>query len=920
MQIYQYKKHILLLVFLVSSFAVWAGPYNIAPQAKITVSSELKTFPASNACDGIIGVENRNEWVSESGATTWGEIHYQWLQLNWDTSRNINKIVIYDRPVRESHIAGGTLHFSDGSKVRVTGIPNNGEAKAVNFLTKKVDWVRFEVSDADGLNIGLSEFEVYPSPDDYADYVSKVDPYIESARGRYFFFVTGNQPFGMISAAPMTRNKNQYGGGYNYNSMEVLGFPQLHCWMLSGITLMPTTGNVNPTMGEHAWKSSFSHDGEIVQPGYHRIYLNDYGIWVEQTATDRVSFYRMRYTKDNVSNLLLNLGGIVGTSTMTDCKVTKVSNTEIEGSVNTTGRFWGGPDNVRIFFVMKFDKPFETLNGWNKEEQYTNVSSLQGSSEKTARNPDQSYYDAPTAGVGALYNVKAGDEIQVKFAVSYTNIENARLNMEKDCDHWHFDDVLKASQSEWNNWLGRIDVKGGTNEQQLKFYTDLWHVLMGRHKLDDYSGDYPDHTEGTRVGAVTQNAKLKIRTLPKNPDGTVKHHMYNSDGFWLTQWNLNVLWGLAWPEVLDEFAACLVQYAENGGLLARGPIAGGYSYIMTSCPATNLIVSAYQKNMLTKKDHNIAYNMMVKNHKPGGMQSLLGSPEDMQFYIDKGYYPGNAGISLELAYQDWALSEMAAKMGKKRDASYYLKRSSGWSNLYRTDQQLIFPRNAKGNWLHNDPLSNVGWVEANAWQGTWSLSFAIPQLAKVMGGNDVLADKLNYAFEQSDKDDFIFGYGSGYVSYANQPGCSNAHVFNYAGKPWLSQYWVRKVNEQAYGATTPDSGYGGHDEDQGQMGGISALMSLGLFSLKGTCDQNPVYEITSPVFDEITIKLDPKYCKGEYFKIKVNNNSKENCYIQKAMLNNRSLNKFWFSHEEYSKGGNLELWLSNEPNKLWGVE
>ncbi|MDR3094840.1 MAG: glycoside hydrolase family 92 protein, partial [Bacteroidales bacterium] len=150
---------------------------------------------------------------------------------------------------------------------------------------------------------------------------------------------------------------------------------------------------------------------------------------------------------------------------------------------------------------------------------------------------------------------------------------------------------------------------------------------------------------------------------------------------------------------------------------------------------------------------------------------------------------------------------------------------------------------------------------------------------------------------------------------ANQPGCSNAHVFNYAGKPWLSQYWVRKVNAQAYGATTPDAGYGGHDEDQGQMGGVSALMSLGLFSLQGTCAQKPTYEITGPVFDEITIQLNPAYSGGKAFKIKVHDNSEANCYIQKAALNNQPLKQLEFSHEDFAKGGMLEIWLSDKPKK-----
>ena len=189
-----------------------------------------------------------------------------------------------------------------------------------------------------------------------------------------------------------------------------------------------------------------------------------------------------------------------------------------------------------------------------------------------------------------------------------------------------------------------------------------------------------------------------------------------------------------------------------------------------------------------------------------------------------------------------------------------------------------------------------------------------------MGGTDKLCEKLNYAFEKAEPTHFVYSYSGGYVSYANQPGCSNAHVFNYAGKPWLSQYWVRKVNEQAYGGTSPDKGYGGHDEDQGQMGGVSALMSMGLFSLKGNNSIDPVYEITSPVFDEVKITLDPDYYPGKNFIIKAYNNSEENCYIQKAMLNGEELEQCWFRHEEFSKGGVLELWLGDEPNKNWGIK
>ena len=895
---------------------VFAGPDNIAPLAKVTVSVELNSnYSASNVNDGIIGISDLGEWASDSRMGFWGGINYPWVQLEWEETQLIDKILIYDRVSKDTHLAGGTIMFSDGTELGVYLIPNDGSACVIEFPPKEVDWFKFVVTDGEGDNLGLSEIEVFPSTAGSLDPVSLVDPFIETTRGRYFYFITGGLPYGMIGSAPLTRNKNQVGGGYNYNSTEILSFPQIHGWMLSGLEFMPTTGKINPSEWHKGWKSEFSHNSELVQPGYHRVFLDRYKIWVEQTATDRVSFYRLRYTEDAISNVLMNLGGYVGTSTMTGADVRKVSDTEVEGSFNSVGRIWGGPEKARIFFAMKFDKPMEQLDGWNVEEKLKDIDHLKAADVSTPfRENGASYHNALTAGVSAVYNIKKGDELRVKIAVSYTSMENAWENMESDCDHWDFDKVREDARRVWNDEMGKIAVKGGSRDQRVKFYTDLWHVLLGRHKLNDYSGDYPDYTEETQRGATVKSG-LKVRTLPKNQDGTVKYNMYNSDAFWLTQWNLNILWGLAWPEVLDDFAASLVQYADNGKLLPRGPCLGGYSYIMTGCPATNLIVSTYMKGLLHKVDPEHAFKIMKQNHMPGGM---MGGDE-INFYVKNGWRPGNAGVTLEWAFQDWALSQMAIKLGHKRDAKYFLKRSSGWKNLYHPEVGLVLPKDEDGKWIHTDPLWGRGFIEANAWQATWSVSHDIPGLASLMGGNDSLCNRLNYAFEMAEPSHFVYSYNVGHVSYANQPGCSNAHVFNYAGKPWLSQYWVRKVNEQAYGGVTPDKGYGGHDEDQGQMGGVSALMSMGLFSLKGNTAVEPVYELTGPVFDEIVIDLNQEYYKGDNFTIKTYNNSDENMYIQKARLNGEFIDQCKFSHEQYANGGILELWMGDTPNMDWGI-
>tara|TARA_R110000744_G_scaffold66098_3_gene135150 strand:+ start:7403 stop:10120 length:2718 start_codon:yes stop_codon:yes gene_type:complete len=893
---------------------------NIAPQASVSASTQKKEMPVENVIDGVIHIKDSGEWASDGIHRAWGFFELPWIKLEWSKKRAIEKVVLYDRPSYDTHLASGNLIFSDGSKISVTEIPNDGSPKSISFPPKEIDWVRFDTTDGEGLGMGLSEIEVFEARN-HDNVLSWVDPFIESAKGRYFFFTPAARPMGMVAPAPITRNKNQYGGGYNYNSMEILGFEQIHGWCLSGVQVMPTTGVIDPTKGADAWKSNFSHDDEIAVPGYHRLYLKDHKIWVDYTSTVRTNIYRFKYTEDGEADILANLGGYLGNSTMINADARKVSDSEFEGSFDSSGRFWGGPENVKIFFVATFDKPFESFNGWNEKEILKDINGIKGTSEMTRRDSivfptvTQSYWNAPTTGVSAHYNVKAGDEIQMKISISYTSIENARQNMNAEAPHWNFEQYKEKSLAVWNEKLGKIKVKGGTSKQTTKFYTDLWHALLGRRILNDVSGDYPDYTEGERYANFTK-AKLKVRKLPVDDNGKSKFNMYNFDALWLTQWNLNILWGLAWPEILDDFSASLVQYSKNGGLLPRGAIAGGYSYIMTGCPATNMIVSTYMKDLMTKVDPKQAFQEMKQNHMPGGMMG--DTPEELQFYIDNGWCPDNAGKTIEWAFQDWSLAQMAKKMGKQKDYSIFLKRSEGWKKLFNPSQNLIFTKDINGQWTHEDPLSNSGWIEANAWQGTWSVSHGIDELSKLMGGNEILSEKLNYAFEQAEPEDFVFGYGSGYVSYANQPGCSNAHVFNHAGKPWLSQYWVRKVTEQAYGGTTIDSGYGGHDEDQGQMGGVSALMSMGIFSLDGTNALEPRYELTSPVFDEITISLNKKYYPGNEFKIITVNNSAENVYIQKASLNDQSLETYWFPHKTYANGGELQIVLGSEPNKNWG--
>ena len=724
------------------------------------------------------------------------------------------------------------------------------------------------------------------------DYVSLVDPRIETAVGRWFFSTPASRPFGMVKLTPHSINGGQGGGGYNWLHHRVLGFCHLHGWMTSGLEVMPTTGGkFSVDRGEEGWKSDFEPNSEIAKPGYHKLWLKKYSMWVELTTTSRVGMHRYTYTTEGKADIIINLSGHVGPMKMVNGRITKVSDTQLEGYYDRTEPRHGGPKAVRIFFVIKCNKPFSKFITYNNPEN----------------NSTSAYvtYD----------NVRAGDVLQMKVTLSFTSIANARANMDAELDHWDFDAVVNESFQVWNEWLGKIDVEGGTDAQRTKFYTDLWHVLLGRHVLNDVNGAYPDYTNGNGG-----NGPLKVRQLELDSNGKPKFNMYNSDAYWLSQWNLNLIWGMAWPQMLDEFANACLQMARDGRKLPRGPCGGGYTHIMTGCPATMLIVCTYMKE-LNSFDPEEAFAIIKDNHTFGGANML----DATAFYEKNGWLDGfhgrPAGRTVEMCFQDWCAAQMARKLGKTADYKHFLKRSSGWKNLFHPPTGLLMPKDVNGNFspTNTDPLNGDAWVEANSWQASWFTSHDVQGLANLMGGLDEYCRKLNFAFEQEVENDFVHGYGSGYVSYANQPGCSNAHLFNYAGKPWLTQYWVRRINEQAYGGTTIHLGYGGHDEDQGQMAGVSALMSIGLFSIRGTCGTEPIYEITSPVFDKITITLDEKYYSGKQFVISTKNNSAVNDYIQSVKLDGKPLNNNWFYHRDFADGGTLEIELGPKPNYNWGV-
>jgi len=527
----------------------------------------------------------------------------------------------------------------------------------------------------------------------------------------------------------------------------------------------------------------------------------------------------------------------------------------------------------------------------------------------------------------------------MKVGISYTSEAGAARNLAAEIPNWDFDQVVSQAQTRWNDMLSRIMVEGGTPQQRKRFYTDLWHATQGRRIVSDADGQYADLTGKEKV----------IRQLPMNKQGKPVFNMYNSDAFWGAQWTLNTLWQLVYPEIAEEFCNSFLEYYKNGGLIPRGPSGGRDTFVMTGASSTPFFVSAWQKG-IRGFDINIAYEGLKKNHMPGGLMGKAGYEHTtakaggIEYYIKKGYVPyplttwrqyghheDGAGMTLEYAYQDWTLAQLAKALNKPDDQHYFMMRSANYKNLYNSATGYMQPKDSLGHWKNPfDPLLyDNGYVESNAAQSTWFVPHDLKGLFELMGGTDKAVARLQQQFEWSawhrfcnehpEENPKFVDERRTWMNYSNQPNMQVAYIFNYAGAPWLTQYWSREIIDQVFSGLSPYSGYNG-EEDQGLMGALSVLIKLGLFQMTGGCEEDPYYEIGSPIFDAATITLDPRYYPGKRFRIEAHNTSSNYRYVQSATLNGKPHRAFRIRHQDIANGGVLTLDMSDAPNKQWGIE
>ena len=723
---------------------------------------------------------------------------------------------------------------------------------------------------------------------------------LDSENSRWFYFSSACRPFGMVNLSPDTEIDGAWGSGYRYNTDTVRGFSHVHAWQLSGLSVMPVTiSEKNLKTIFNDYDSKFSHDNEIAIPGYHYVELDRYDINVSLTSSKRVGFHKYEFPEKNKSAILFNLNLKLGPSNIIDGEHSKISPTKLTGKI-TNAPTRRRPKPTDIFFQIELNTEIDTIIT-DKET---------GNFLLLLTNPDK--------------------EVLMKVGLSYTSKENANINIKEELSHWDFDKVVSESKLEWNELLGRIKIEGGTEQAQRRFYTDLWHALQGRRIISDVNGAYPDNTGN----------QLRIGQLPIDEMGNPKFNHYNSDSFWGAQWTLNTLWGLVYPEIMEEFVHSLMQYNKDGGMIPRGPSGGNYTFVMTGASSTPFIVSAIQKGII-KNDLDEIYAALKKNHMPGGIMERAGYEHNtmlgggLKYYLKNGFVPypnpdGNFGmhqdgasLTLEYSYQDWTLAQLAKKLDKEDDYKYFMSRSNNYKNLYDSESGWIRTKIQAGEWsVEFDPYKyKNGFIEANGAQATWFVPHDISGLADLMGGEEKAVLKLNEQFVEAQKLGFTSGdkheleehpeFRRIPINYGNQPSMQTAFVFNKLNRQDLTQYWSRKVVEQAYSGLSTSTGYRG-DEDQGLMGSLAVLYKIGLFQMNGGTEENPDYQIGSPIFDKIILKLNPDYYSGNEFIISLKNNTTENVFVSKKSLNNKSLNSFSIKHEDIVSGGNLHLEMSSK--------
>ena len=757
--------------------------------------------------------------------------------------------------------------------------------------------------------------------------IDYVKPNLGTVHSRWFFYTPAAEPFGMAKLGASTNgtygnNQGWEAIGYEDGHTSIDGFPCLHEFQVGGISLMPVTGEVKTVPGklekpDEGFRSRFDKDSETAHPGYYSVLLKDYQVKTELTATTRVGFQRYTFPASRSSHILLNIGNRQGESgAVKDAYIHQIDGNTIEGYVVTEPEYvkkYQAGATVSMYFYAVLDKAPASVDVFYQGDSLKAGTEIKG----------------PGAIMSLNYTTRQNDQVNVKIGLSYTSIANAKLNLETEAKNLTFDEALAATTQKWHKALNRIKVSGGTNDNKIKFYTGLYHVLLGRGIASDVNGAYPKN-DGT------------VGVIPAGKDGKPLHNHYNTDAIWGAYWNLTPLWAMAYPEYYNEWVNSQLLVYKDAGWLGDGIANSKYVSGVGTNMVSIAIAGAYNSGI---RDFDIAtaYEAALKNELCSDNRIEGAGKMDVGQFVEKGYVPFDDSIfygthrggsqfsvshTVEYSFSAYAVAQLAKALGKEADYKQLMALSNGWAKLFDDDLKMIRPRVANGDFIdHFNPLESWrGFQEGNAFQYT----FFVPQNPEALVarmGQEEFNHRLDSVFTEARKT--IFGGGkvvnafSGVASpynHGNQPSLHIPWLFNFSGKPYLTQKWTRLICEEFYG-TTGEHGYGyGQDEDQGQLGAWFVMAAMGLFDVQGGACEHPTYQLGSPLFDRIEIQLSDKYASGKTFVIETEGNGAGASYIQSAGLNGKTWNKCWLFRDELFKGGVLKLKMGTQPNNNWGLE
>lgn len=739
------------------------------------------------------------------------------------------------------------------------------------------------------------------------------DPMIGTSNSRWMLGPYASAPFGMVQLGP----DNQEAGwmsGYEASIHSITGFSHLHAWTMAGLRMMPTTTDftLHPGRADQPFKggsagyhSRFLKESETARPGYYGVHLHDADTRVEITATTRCGFQRYVFPESKDARIIIALE-IPSEYSMEirEASIRRVSDTELEGVAHTTSGGWLGTDQegwnqYSLHFVIQFDKPFASFHGWQDAKP---VPGTQNGIEGKGN-----------MGAWVSFRTDRDEAVQIRTALSLVDLDGARKNLAAELEPhgWDFQKVHAATRAQWEEIFNRVQVEGGTDRDRRKFHTALFRSFA-RQTWNDVDGRYVDPKE-------------RIQQLPPG------NAIYGGDSFWNTYWNLNGLWTLLTPRIANNWVHTQLELFDKTGWTSVGPTGIEMSGIMSVTHEVALMVAAWQKGIRDGYDAEALYRAVSKTVTHPGERFPFGGAAgyfQLAHYQNHGYVPYDKGPTcktLDIAYTHYCVAQLAKALGKEDEHRKYLTRSRDWANLWHPEENYLVPRHSDGSWIPDfNPFAGRTWIEGNSWQYSFYTPHDVDHLIELMG-LDEFNKRLIHGFEESRRHRFAahafdrnqrdaFHY---HINHGNQPNMQAAWLFNHSGKPWLTQRYTREIMEHYYG-DTPFHGWEG-DEDEGQMSAWFVMSALGLFEMDGGVSPRPKVAIGSPMFERVTLKLDPDFYPGGQFVIEAPGASPENIYIQSATLNGQALNTPWIYFDQITQGGTLRLVMGPEPNQSWGT-